>query len=104
MSTSPSFSAISTVEALPVHCTSFDARRLQAKQITHCPELPGTTKALIHDVLAKPQKRIALIVGRDRARRYKRGRVRHFGLLAATEFNPTRNAVKVVDRPRRLHA
>src|SRR5437867_4449365 len=83
---------------------ALDAWRLQAKQITHCPELAGTTKAVIHDVLAKPEKRIALIVGRDRACRYERGRVRHFGLLAATEFDPTRNAIKVVDRPRRLHA
>src|SRR5207237_7128722 len=83
---------------------ALDAWRLQAKQITHCPELPGTSKAMIHDVLAKPEKRIALIVGGDRACRYKRGRVRHFGLLAATEFDPARNAVKVVDRPRRLHA
>src|SRR5439155_9751218 len=83
---------------------ALDAWRLQAKQITHCAKLPSTPEAVIHDVLAKPEKRIALIVGRDRARRYKRGRVRHLGVSTAAEFDPTGNAVKVVDRPRRLHA
>src|SRR5439155_8998696 len=82
---------------------TLDARRLQAKEITHCPELPGTTKAVIHDVLAKPEKSIALIVGRDGACRNERGRVRHFGLLAATQFDPTGNAVKVVDGSGGLH-
>src|SRR2546421_5442031 len=67
---------------------ALDAWRLQAKQITHCPELPGTTKALIHDVLAKSEKRIALIVRWDRACRYKRGRVRHLGVSTAAEFDP----------------
>src|SRR5437867_1484464 len=82
---------------------ALDAWRLQAKQIAHGPELPGTTKAVIHDVLAKPEKRIALIVGRDRACRYKRGWVRHLGVSTAAEFDPTPNAVKVVDGPRGLH-
>src|SRR3989440_7122323 len=67
---------------------ALDAWRLQAKQITHCPELPGITKAVIHDVLAKPEKRIALIVRWDRACRYERGRVRHLGVSTAAEFDP----------------
>src|SRR5438034_2138066 len=78
---------------------ALDTRRLQAKEITHRAKLPGTTKAVIHDVLAKPEKRIALIVGRDRACRYKRGRVRHIGVSTAAEFDPTSNAVKAVDGP-----
>src|SRR5438034_8012422 len=62
---------------------ALDAWRLQAKEITHRAKLPSTVKAVIHDVLAKPEKSIALIVSRDRACRYKRGWVRHFGLLAS---------------------
>src|SRR5207245_630059 len=83
---------------------ALDARRFQAKEIAHRAKLPSATEAVIDDVLAKPEKGVSLIVGRDRACRDKRGRVRYFGLLAATEFDPTGNAVKVVDRPRRLHA
>src|SRR6266550_4160025 len=42
---------------------ALDARRLQAKEIAHGAKLPSTAKALIHYVLAKPEKSIALIVG-----------------------------------------
>src|SRR5207245_6899092 len=71
---------------------ALDAWRLQAKEIAHGAKLPSTVKAVIHDVLAKPEKRIALIVRRDRACRYKRGRVRHLGVCTAAEFDPTGNA------------
>src|SRR2546421_8882292 len=34
---------------------ALDARRLQAKEITHRTKLPSTVKAVIHDMLAKPE-------------------------------------------------
>src|SRR6202171_2345936 len=83
---------------------TLDARRLQAKEIAGGPKLPSTTKTVIDDVLAKPQKRVALIVGWDRTCWDQRGRVRHLGVDTAAKFDPTGEAVNVGDVPRRFHA
>src|SRR6202022_1206077 len=83
---------------------TLDARRLEAKEIAHGPKLPSTTKAMIDDVLAKPEKRVALIVGRDRTCWDQRGRVRHLGVGTAAELDPTGDAVNLDDRPRLFHA
>ena len=77
---------------------------IQAKKIARCAKLAGTTEAVIYDVLAKAEKRVTLIACRDRACRNQGGRVRHLGLLAAAEFDPTGYAVEVMDCPCRRHA